>query len=160
MTTIRALVLAIALGAVANAGSVDKPSYTYQYTFGSGSTQTDHDHRCAGGKTLRLWTEVSSIGFNTTWDKLGSDGSGVATLLLGSGSYHEAHPTPPYFDFSVKNGDVHVLIKLDPFDCADAHCTGGRLYATYNVIKYNAGSGGHETCYERWYGIVEPIKQH
>lgn len=122
------------------------------YRFQGGTTAQEHDHRC--GKNIGNWTEASVL----------TIGHGQATLAIngsnGLTAYGADDSVGPYMVFHTK--DTHtVIIKLDPLDCHDAHCTHGAVDATYSVIRHVPGEArdwvGREYCYEQWAGQAIPV---
>lgn len=123
------------------------------YRFQAGSTVQEHDHRC--GKNIGNWTEASAL----------TIGHGQATLTIdgsnGLTSYGADDIEGPYMIFHTK--DTHtIVVRLDPLDCHDAHCTRGAIDATYSVIRHDPGEAkdwvSGDYCYERWAGQAIPIK--
>lgn len=138
----------IALALVLSAAVSSAETYQFQ----SGETVQQHDHRC--GKNISNWTEASRL----------TIGHGQATLtIVGSDG-----PTPygaddiegAYMVFHTKETHT-VVVRLDPFDCHDAYCTGGAIAATYSVIRHVPGEArdwvSATYCYERWVGQAVPI---
>jgi hypothetical protein len=120
------------------------------YRFQGGATALDHDHRC--GKRLDNWMAASTLTIDHGVGTLTFDGSD------GRSAYSAIAVTGAYLLFYVK--DTHdVVIRLDPLDCDDAHCTA--LYATYSVIRHAPGEArdwfGRDYCYEQWAGRAIPI---